>query len=524
MAEQAYTPPRFNIWLIAVSVALAAFMEVLDTSIASVALPYISGSLGASTDEGNWVITSYLVANAVILPIGSWASSVLGRKRFFLFCIAIFTVSSFLCGIAPSLPLLLLFRILQGAGGGGLVPVAQAILSDTFPPEKRALAFAFFGVVAVLAPSIGPSLGGWITDNFSWRWIFFINIPIGIIALFTNTQLVDDPPASQGDPSNLRRVDGIGFGLLALSMSTLQIALDKGQENDWFNSSFISSFAFVFVVSFTALIIWEWNHPAPLIKIRLIAHRNFAITCVLIFLVGVALNTGINLLPLLQQTFYRYTATLAGESVTPAGVCLIFLFMLAGNMTSRIQLKWMASAGFLLTATGYYVTSVRITPEIGLHAFVWIRIGQVAGLAFLFTSITTAAYAGLPAEDSNQISGITNLLRNLGGSIAISLANAAVVQRAQFHNSRIGDNLISSGGTLQRLLTTQTAYLESAGANHVQAMSMALGSVAQQLNLQANLMAYADVYLGIAVIAVFACILAIFLDTNNPNETQSQGE
>ncbi len=524
MAEQAYTPPRFNIWLIAVSVALAAFMEVLDTSIASVALPYISGSLGASTDEGNWVITSYLVANAVVLPIGSWASSVLGRKRFFLLCIATFTVSSFLCGIAPSLPLLLLFRILQGAGGGGLVPVAQAILSDTFPPEKKALAFAFFGVVAVLAPSVGPSLGGWITDNFSWRWIFFINIPIGIIALFTNTQLVDDPPASRGNPDNLRRVDGVGFGLLALSMSTLQIALDKGQEKDWFSSSFISSFAFIFVVSFTALIVWEWNHPAPLIKVRLAAHRNFAITCVLIFLVGVALNTGINLLPLLQQSFYGYTATLAGESVTPAGICLIFLFVLAGNLTSLVRLKWMASAGFLITAFGYYITAVRLTPDIGLHAFVWLRIAQVAGLAFLFTSITTAAYSGLPTEDSNQISGITNLLRNLGGSIAISLANAAVIQRAQFHTSRIGDNLAASGEILRRTLSAQTSYLENGGANHVQAMAMSLGNIVQQVSVQANLLAYSDVYLGIGAIAILACLLAVFLDTNNPRETQSQGE
>jgi DHA2 family multidrug resistance protein len=252
--------PRVNPWLIAMTVALAAFMEVLDTSIANVALPHIAGSLGASTNEGTWVLTSYLVANAIVLPMGGWASSVLGRRNFFVLCIVIFTVSSFLCGAAPSLPLLLIFRILQGAGGGGMQPMAQAIMADSFEPQKRGQAFALYGLVAVLAPSIGPTLGGWITDNFSWRWIFFINIPVGILAFILVSRLVEDPPWIKADRSRLRHMDYLGLSFLAIAMGGLQIMLDKGEENDWFSSGFICFFAFLFIFGIVGLIFWEWNH------------------------------------------------------------------------------------------------------------------------------------------------------------------------------------------------------------------------------------------------------------------------
>ena len=287
MAEQAAADkqwkPRVNPWLIAATVALAAFMEVLDTSIANVALPHIAGNLGASTDQGTWVLTSYLVSNAIVLPAGAWASSVIGRRNFFMSCIALFTVASFLCGIAPSLPILLIARVIQGAGGGGLQPMAQAIMADSFDEKRRGQAFALYGLVAVLAPSIGPTLGGWITDNYSWRWIFYINIPVGIMAFFLVSRLVEDPPWIKADRANFKNLDYIGLGFLALAMAGMQIFLDKGEEDAWFASSFIRVFATLFIVGMIGLISWEWRKKNPLMNIKLFKFKNFAICCLLMF-------------------------------------------------------------------------------------------------------------------------------------------------------------------------------------------------------------------------------------------------
>src|SRR6266404_3971769 len=278
--------PKFNPWLIAVVVAIAAFMEVLDTSIANVALPYIAGSLGASNDQSTWVLTSYLVSNAIVLPISGWFASVLGRKRFFMTCLAIFTLSSLLCGIAPSLGAIILFRVLQGAGGGGLQPMAQAILADTFPPEKRGLAFALYGVTAIIAPTIGPTLGGWITDNYSWRWIFYINLPVGIVALWLVYRLIEDPEYISKNVGRSLRVDYIGFGLLALGVGALQILLDKGQEDDWFGSNFILGLAAIAFVCLVTLVIYEWRHDEPIVDIRLFKNANFAASNMVMFMVG----------------------------------------------------------------------------------------------------------------------------------------------------------------------------------------------------------------------------------------------
>ena len=274
--------PHVNPWLIAATVALAAFMEVLDTSIANVALPHIAGDLGASTSQGTWVLTSYLVSNAIILPVGAWASSVIGRKNFFLLCITIFTAASFLCGIAPTLPILLVARVLQGVGGGGLQPMAQAIMADSFEPRKRGQAFALYGLVAVLAPSLGPTIGGWITDNYSWRWIFYINLPVGILAFFLVSRLVQDPPWIKPDHANLRKLDYIGLGLLTIAMGGMQIMLDKGEENDWFASDLICTCGFLFVVGMIGLIWWQWRAENPIMNLRLFKYKNFAICCLLI--------------------------------------------------------------------------------------------------------------------------------------------------------------------------------------------------------------------------------------------------
>ena len=297
--------PKTNPWLIAATVALAAFMEVLDTSIANVALPHIAGSLGASADQSTWVLTSYLVANAIVLPMGAWAASVIGRKNFFMLCIVIFTVSSFLCGIAPTLGLLLLFRVFQGVGGGGLQPMAQAIMADSFEPSKRGLAFSLYGLVAVLAPSIGPTLGGWITDNYSWHWIFYINIPVGILTLFLTNRLVEDPPYQKSDRNNLYRIDYIGVSLLVISMGALQITLDKGEEKNWFGSNFIVGFATTFIIAFIALILWEFHAERPLIDLRLFKFKNFAVCAFLMLLTGGLLNATTVLQPQFLQTATR---------------------------------------------------------------------------------------------------------------------------------------------------------------------------------------------------------------------------
>ena len=352
-AANAAWRPRTNPWLIAATVALAAFMEVLDTSIANVALPHIAGSLGASFDEGTWVLTSYLVANAIVLPMGGWAASVIGRKNFFMLCIVIFTVSSFLCGIAPTLGLLLLFRIFQGLGGGGLQPMAQAIMADSFEPSKRGLAFSLYGLVAVLAPSIGPSLGGWITDNYSWNWIFYINVPVGILTFFLTQRLIEDPPYAKPDKKNLFTLDYVGLSLLIVSMGALQIMLDKGEEKDWFGSNFIVASGIIFAVSFTVLIVWEWFREKPLMDLKLFKVRNFAVCCFLMLLTGGLLNATTVLQPQFLQTQLGYTATIAGFTLSGGGLALVFVMPFAGQAVSRFPARNLIAAGFVFFALSY---------------------------------------------------------------------------------------------------------------------------------------------------------------------------
>ena len=429
--------PRVNPWLIAMTVALAAFMEVLDTSIANVALPHISGSLGASTDEGTWVLTSYLVANAIVLPLGGWISTVMGRRNFFVSCIVIFTVASFLCGAAPSLPILLLCRILQGAGGGGMQPMAQAIMADSFEPQKRGQAFALYGLVAVLAPSIGPTLGGWITDNFSWRWIFYINIPIGILAFILVTRLVDDPPWIKADRSKLRNLDYVGLGFLTLAMGGLQIMLDKGEENDWFSSGFIRLFAFFFIFGIVGLFLWEWNHKSPLINLKLFRYKNFAICCLLMMLVGGVLNASTVLQPQFMQQLLGYTATTAGLALTAGGFTLVLVMPLAGIATGKVAARWLAVLGFTLFIFTYRYAAMVTNLNMTFAASSWLRVIQMVPLPFCFISITTAAYVGMPKEQSNQVAGLINFVRNIGGSILIALTGAQVTSRATWHKQHL---------------------------------------------------------------------------------------
>src|SRR5881409_2101286 len=329
--------PAINPWIIALAVTLATFMEVLDTSIANVALPHIAGSLSAGTDESTWVLTSYLVSNAIVLPLSGWISSIIGRKRFYMSCVALFTVSSLLCGLAPNLAMLIFFRVLQGAGGGGLQPSEQAILADTFPPAKRGMAFAVYGIAVVMAPAIGPTLGGWITDNYTWRWIFFINLPVGIVALYLISRLLEDPPWVRRVARAGVTIDYVGVALLVVGVGALQIMLDKGQEDDWFASRFIVALAITTAVGLTALGVWEWFHKTPIVDVRLYKNVNFAGANFMMFILGIMLFASLVMMPQFLQTLMGYTAESAGLVLSGGGLLLLFLMPIVGMLSSKVQ-------------------------------------------------------------------------------------------------------------------------------------------------------------------------------------------
>lgn len=507
--------PRVNPWLIAATVALAAFMEVLDTSIANVALPHIAGNLGASTDESTWVLTAYLVANAIVLPMGGWAASVIGRKNFFLLCIVIFTVSSLLCGIAPTLALLLLFRIFQGLGGGGLQPMAQAIMADSFEPSQRGLAFALYGLVAVLAPSIGPTLGGWITDNYSWHWIFYINIPVGILTFVLTQRLVEDPPFVKSDRRNLFKIDYIGLSLLVVSMGTLQIMLDKGEEKGWFGSTFITGFGIVCLISFLGLMGWEWTRKEPLIELRLFKHRNFAMCCFLMFLVGGILNAGTVLQPQYMQANLGYTATVAGMALSGGGLVLIFMMPFAGKAVGVFPARNLIAFGFTCFSVAYFYVATHLNLGISFGFASWLRIVQIAPIPFIFISVTTAAYFGLPREKSNQVAGLINFVRNIGGSILIALTNAGVTEMAQFHAAQAVKNLNPADPIFQQRLQSLTgSFTGSAGSAN--AAALAQGQIYRQLGQQTQTQAYVDVYFMLAYATLCMIPLAFLLRKNQP--------
>jgi MFS transporter, DHA2 family, multidrug resistance protein len=515
-ASAAYTwKPKANPWAIAASVALAAFMEVLDTSIANVALPHIAGGLGASADQSTWVLTSYLVANAIVLPMGAWAASVIGRKNFFMLCIVIFTVSSFLCGIAPSLGLLLLFRVFQGIGGGGLQPMAQAIMADSFEPSKRGLAFSLYGLVAVLAPSIGPTLGGWITDNYSWNWIFYINIPVGILTLFLTNRLVEDPPYGKPDRNNLYRIDYIGVSLLIVSMGALQIALDKGEEKNWFGSNFIVGFASTFIIAFIALIFWEFHAKSPLIDLRLFKFKNFAVCAFLMLLTGGFLNATTVLQPQFLQQQLGYTATIAGLSLSGGGLALLVVMPMAGQAVSRFPARNLIAMGFVLFAFGYYYTAKHISLLISFGFASKLRVVQIVAIPFVFISVTTAAYFGIPPEKNNQVSGLINFVRNIGGSILISLTNALVTERAQWHQGVLSKNTSPADRNYQQQIDglRHTFDISVGKANSLQ---LAQGQLYNHLQAQTQALAYVDVYYVLMIAAILMIPMAFLLDRNQP--------
>lgn len=515
--DQEIWRPKYNPWLIGVVVAMAAFMEVLDTSIANVALPYIAGNLAASNDQSTWVLTSYLVSNAIILPISGWLAGALGRKRFFMACLMVFTISSLLCGFAPSLGMLLFFRVLQGAGGGGLQPMAQAILADTFPPQQRGLAFALYGITAIIAPTIGPTLGGWITFNYSWRWIFFINLPVGILTWLLVRNFVEDPPYIKKLKGAGIKLDYIGIALLALGVGALQVLLDKGQEDDWFGSHFITTLVVISSVSLVSLVIWEWFAKHPIIDVKMFKSFNFAIANLMMFAMGIMLFSSLVLMPQFLQTLLGYTSELAGLALSAGGLVLLFEMPIMGQLTTKVQARYLIAAGWFCLCVAMYYSTQRIELDISFVAATWLRIAQVIGLGFLFVPITMAAYVGIPSEKNNAVAGIVNFMRNMGSSVGTSMVTTLVARRSQFHQEILGDYVRSGSPTFENALKGLTEQAMHGGLSAVDARKQAYARLYELVQAQSGTLAYVDIFMVLAVGSGIMFLLAFLLKKNDPH-------
>ena len=489
--------PKFNPWLIALTVTLASFMEVLDTSIANVALPHIAGSLSASEDESTWVLTSYLVSNAIILPLSGWFSFLIGRKNFYMVCVLVFTLSSLACGLAPTLGILVFCRIIQGIGGGGLQPSEQAILADTFLPRQRGMAFAIYGIAVVTAPAIGPTLGGWITDNFDWRWIFFINIPVGLVSMFLTSFMVQDPPYFVEERKQRRkrglRVDYWGIIFIAIGLGFLQIILDKGERDDWWASDFIRLCTVLALAGLILAVYWELTNKDPVVDLSLLKDRNFAVSAFLMFMVGVVLLGSTVLIPQYLQLVMGYSATMAGLAISPGGLLVMVMLPFVGLALGRIEARWIIAVGLTITSLALYYMTTFNTQMNFAHA-VQARCFQAAGLACLFVPINTVAYAFVPRNKNNAASGLINLARNIGGSVGISLVTTMLARRAQFHQSRLAESTSALNPAFVHALDSTRRAIGPANPDTSYAL------LARQLQQQANTLSYIDCFYALALV------------------------
>ena len=501
-----------NPWLIVLVISLATFMEVLDTAIANVSLTHIAGSLAVSNDEATWVLTSYLVANAVIVPISGWLSDVIGRKRFYMISVLLFSIASLMCGLAPSLGFLVIARILQGIGGGGLAPSEQSFLADTFPPSKRGMAFAAYGVVVVIAPVLGPSIGGWITDNISWHWIFLINVPVGAISLVLVHFLVDEPEALEKERKKRNRkglnVDAIGFALVALGLGCLEVFMDRGQRDDWFGSGFITAMAIIAAVSLVLLVVWELNHKAPIVDIKLLGVPNFTICFVMMLGVGVIIYGSTQLIPQMLQEVFGYTATDAGLALTLGGAAALLAMPIVGAISGKVQ-------GRVLLAWAFFMQALAMWHFTGFNADVSFdhvaaaRLIQAIAIPALFVPINAQAYAGLEPSRYNQASALMNVARNLGGSVGISTAQALLLQREQFHQNRIVESLNPLDPNYVEGLKQIGTTLGGAGTGDPDQSQLA--TLYQLATKQAAMISYIDVFHVLAIVMILMVPLSILL-------------
>ena len=498
--------PRFNPWVIAFTVTLATFMEALDSSIANVALPHIAGSLGASYEQATWVLTSYLVSNAIVLPISGWIANRIGRKRFYMMCVAGFTVFSFLCGLSASLGMLVFFRVMQGAAGGGLQPSERSILADTFAPEKRSMAFALYGMAVVVAPAIGPTIGGWITDNYTWRWIFFLNIPVGLISIFLTSRIVEDPPYLKKVREKVGGIDGWGLGLLAITIGALQIMLDKGQEKDWFGSRLIVTCA---IIAGVGLIVFLWRElttPHPVIDVALYKSRNFTMTQLVMLVIGGALYSTTVMIPQYLQEIMGYTATQAGMVLSLGGLVLIILLPIVGFLGQKLDPRAMISFGFAWVSFGIWrISSLNLNISFW-DAASW-RVIMVLGMPFLFVPISVMSYVGVPQEKNNEVSGLTALARNIGGSLGISFISTMLVRRAQVHQNFLAAHVTAQSPLYQSLQKGLKGALETKGYSPADAARASMLRLYEMMTLQARTLAYIDTIHALVILTI--CLIPI---------------
>ena len=503
-----------NPWLVAVVISIATFMQVLDTSIANVALRNIAGSLAAGVDESTWVVTSYLVASAVILPISGWLSGVIGRKRFYMLCVATFTVASMLCAFAPNLGVLIVFRVLQGLGGGGMAPSEQAMLADTFPARLRAQAFALYGIAVIVAPTVGPTIGGWLTDNYSWHWIFLINGPIGILSLVLVSWLVTEPEILQRERRERLagglRVDWVGFALVALWLGCLEVVLDKGEREDWFSSGFIVTFFALSMLAFVLFVPWELSRDDPIVDVRLFFRRQFATANLMMLALGAILFGTTQLIPQLLQISFGYTSTLSGLALMPGGVAMLLMMPAVGLLSNYVAPKYLIGIGMGAVAVSMW-HMMSLTSDADFSFFAWARVYQTIGLPFLFIPITSASYTGLPPGKSGEASSLINVSRNLGGSVGVSIAGTVLAEATQRHQAYLTDHLVPSSPAYQSALQHATALLGAQGVPHMAAQSRAVGLIARTVTQQATMLAYVDVFWGYAVLAAVLVPIAFLL-------------
>ncbi|MFS8110608.1 DHA2 family efflux MFS transporter permease subunit [Rhizobium jaguaris] len=503
-----------NPWLIAIVVSLATFMEVLDTTIANVALRYISGGLAVSADEASWVVTTYLVSNATILVASSFIAERYGRRRFYLSCLAIFTIASVLCGLAWNLQSLLIFRIIQGFAGGGMVPTSQAILADAFPPSKRGQAFALFGVAVVVAPIVGPTLGGYLSDNFSWHWCFLINGPVGVFAFILVYFLVERSEEMRRKRQELLRqgirFDLVGFLLVATFLGALELVLDRGQTEDWFDSNFIIAMTALCVLAFALAIPWVLTKSNPIIDGRLLGTRQFGSCFIVMMATGAILIATTQFLPQVLQQNYGYTATWAGLALSPGGFVTMVMMFVAGRLTTVVQPKYMIAAGAAIIAGSMWWLT-QLSPGLNFTFFVWSRLYIGLGLPLIFIAITSASYYGLRPNQTNQASAMINAARNIGGSIGVCIGLNVLAHRQQWHRSRLVEHIIPSSPAYHDTLQTMSRYFAEKGATMADAQAQAKAWIGQQVQTQSTFLAYIDVFYVLMLIALSAIPLALIL-------------
>ena len=508
--------PRYNPWLVAFTVTLATFMEVLDTSIANIALPHIAGTFGASTNEATWVLTRYLVSNGIVLPISAWLATRFGRKRYYMTCVVLFAGSSFLCGLAPTLGMLVFFRVLQGIGGGGLQPSEQSILADTFLPSQRGMAFSMYAMAVVLAPAIGPTIGGYITDNYNWRWIFYINVPISLISLYMTNRFVEDPPYLKEEQAKAKKgtIDYTGLGLVALGIGTLQMVLDKGQELDWFASHYILGGTFIACILLMVWVWWEWRHPHPIVDLRLLKSRNLAAAMMSMVLLGAVLYGTTTLLPEFLQTLVGYSAQQAGECMALGGFLMMITMPLAGVLSGKMDPRYLLVFGYASVSLGLYHMATHLSLGMDFGTAAMLRTYQVAGLAFIFIPSNVLCYAGVPRAKNNQVASMMNFVRNIGGSAGIAIVGTMVTRATQRRQNYLSANMQYGNPRFREMLGGLSATLHSQGISAADATHQAYGRMAMMMQQQASALAFRDVVSMLAVLV--ACLIPLAFVMKKP--------